>query len=564
VVVAGDSQSGVVGSELPTPLVVRVLDSAGVPISDQLVNFVVTVGGGHVFAGASLTNADGLSQERWTLGTSVADSQRVAARAVDNTTGQPLTYAEFRATARAGLPQSVNKVRGDHQEGPVGTPLADSLTVRVADKYGNPVNGITVAWSSIRGGGTLNPSASTTDGSGLAATEWSPADTGADSVTATAPAMPSVFFGASAFLVLRYTQVATGWDVSCGLSDAGAAYCWGSDIHGALGTAGTSATCFGGLTCSPKPVPVGGGLTFSTVATNGEVSCGLSSGSAYCWGTNFYGLLGNGTWSGSNPPPQFTPMPVSGGLQFTAIATSIEEVCALATGGAIYCWGGLGTPAHPDSANVPTAVGNGLTFQSVTVANDHACGLTVGGAAYCWGRGDVGQLGYGGTSDTTAPALVAGGLTFTSITAGSSHTCGLVSGGAAYCWGAGAVGDTAKDFCPPQCNLTPQPVSGGVTFAHISAGEAHTCALTVSGAAYCWGTSGYGVGSDLGDGTNASHDLMTPVAGGLSFVSISGGLYFTCGITTAGDAYCWGANYSGQLGNGSLSDSNQPVKVTHP
>src|SRR3989454_4789121 len=90
-VVSGDLQSGPPGKELPNPLVVKVVDANGLPQSGQLVNFRVTSGGGSVFAGAALTSLSGIAQERWTLGTNPADSQRVEARAVDNVTGQALT-----------------------------------------------------------------------------------------------------------------------------------------------------------------------------------------------------------------------------------------------------------------------------------------------------------------------------------------------------------------------------------------------------------------------------------------------------------------------------------------
>ncbi|HZG41712.1 MAG TPA: hypothetical protein VEY93_02035, partial [Longimicrobium sp.] len=82
VVVAGDLQSDTVGKELAQPLVVRVVDDRDRPVRNQLVNFVVTAGGGSVFAGSSVTNAQGEARERWTLGPVAGDTQRVEARAV--------------------------------------------------------------------------------------------------------------------------------------------------------------------------------------------------------------------------------------------------------------------------------------------------------------------------------------------------------------------------------------------------------------------------------------------------------------------------------------------------
>ena len=171
-IVAGDEQSGVVGTELANPLVVRVEDANGQPVAGQLVNFRVTAGGGSVFAEAGLTNAQGIVQDRWTLGTSTAESQRVEARAVDPNTGAPIVFATFKATPLPGPAHSVTKAGGDTQTGGLGAPLGDSLAVRVADSFGNPVPGVPVTWATTAGNGGVSPASSTTSALGIAKTRW--------------------------------------------------------------------------------------------------------------------------------------------------------------------------------------------------------------------------------------------------------------------------------------------------------------------------------------------------------------------------------------------------------
>jgi len=100
-VVSGDNQSGPPGTELPNPLVALVDDSRGHAVRGQIVNFVVVSGGGSVFAGAAITGADGIVQERWTLGAS--GPQRVEARAIDGATGAKLRGSS--APARCHLLQ---------------------------------------------------------------------------------------------------------------------------------------------------------------------------------------------------------------------------------------------------------------------------------------------------------------------------------------------------------------------------------------------------------------------------------------------------------------------------
>lgn len=171
-IVAGQSQSGTVGAQLPTPLRVRVLDSSNAPLGGQVVNFHVVSGGGQMFAGVNVTDDSGVAQDLWTLGIHLADSQRVEARAVDNKTGAALTFATFSAIPLPGLPDTIVKVHGDSQAGAPSTALADSLMVRVADRYGNPVVGATVSWTTPVGGGSLAPPMSTVDSAGRAWSRW--------------------------------------------------------------------------------------------------------------------------------------------------------------------------------------------------------------------------------------------------------------------------------------------------------------------------------------------------------------------------------------------------------
>jgi hypothetical protein len=171
-VLSGNGQSAPVGTELPQALVVKVTDAKGHPVKGQVVNFVVTAGGGHVFAGSSATNDDGVAQERWTVGTAAGAPQTLEVRAVDNATGQALVFATFTATTVAGPPTQATAVGGDTSVvGVPGSVVEDSFAVQVRDQYGNPTPGVQVAWSVTAGGGSIT-SPSTTDAAGIARTQW--------------------------------------------------------------------------------------------------------------------------------------------------------------------------------------------------------------------------------------------------------------------------------------------------------------------------------------------------------------------------------------------------------
>jgi alpha-tubulin suppressor-like RCC1 family protein len=106
---------------------------------------------------------------------------------------------------------------------------------------------------------------------------------------------------------------------------------------------------------------------------------------------------------------------------------------------------------------------------------------------------------------------------------------------------------------------TPLPVSGDVVFDGVTAhAPSHTCALTGTGAAHCWGSNQFG---QLGDGTTGSSTVPVPVSGDIGFTTVSTGFAHTCGVTSAGAAYCWGNGQVGQLGTGLLEDTSEPVRV---
>ena len=233
-------------------------------------------------------------------------------------------------------------------------------------------------------------------------------------------------------------MIATGGAHTCRLASTGSASCWGDNSSGELGD--------GSTTSSVTPVPVSGGIAFTTIAAGGSYTCGLDrDGAAYCWGTNIGGELGNGT----TVQNASVPGPVSGGLSFVGLAAGTNHACALTRDGAAYCWGSnelqeLGT-GDTVRRLVPTAVSGGLSFSTLAAGGDHTCGIAKSGAAYCWGGNIYGQLGSGSSQNPSGvPLAVSGGLTFTAITAGAGHTCAISSSGTAYCWGANSDGQAGN------------------------------------------------------------------------------------------------------------------------
>ncbi|MDH5235579.1 MAG: hypothetical protein OEW77_11520, partial [Gemmatimonadota bacterium] len=304
------------------------------------------------------------------------------------------------------------------------------------------------------------------------------------------------------------------------------------------------------------PVP----LNFAYVSAGFGHSCGLvTSGAAYCWGAGnaVVNAFGDATSGGRT-----TPGPVSGGVTFTTISAGDSHSCALTAAGAAYCWGlnvrgslGDGTLANRPT---PVAVAGGLQFVALEAGGHTTCALTAAGAVYCWGRNNYGELGDGTLNDRTSPGLVASGNTFSAISVSvDSRVCAITTAGAAYCWGHNSNGEIGDGSTTDR--RTPTAVAGGLVFASISTRSFnHTCAMTTGAQAYCWGRNADG---ELGDGTTTARLTPTAIGGGTSLASIETGTFFTCGLTSAGAAYCWGANDGGQLGDGTLTGRLLPAPV---
>jgi len=318
-------------------------------------------------------------------------------------------------------------------------------------------------------------------------------------------------------------------------------------------------------------------LTFTTLAAAGSHTCGVTIGGAYCWGWNRYGELGGAT--GANPLDS-VPVLVANTVPFLQIAGGEDHTCALSLGGTVYCWGensqgelGDGTtsgsdpcpggasmvdrcrltPAPVTGSGTPPVILRSLTSGFLDL---HTCGLVTGGIAYCWGYNYAGELGDGTTTNRPAPVQVMGSgtepLVLTSLASGGSQTCGVATDQAVYCWGFGS-------------SSTPTQIAGSgaspLLFTSVTPGL-HTCGLTTDGAVYCWGVNVHG---ELGDGTTTSGNTPVRVLGSgtapLVFTMISAGDFHTCGVTAAGSAYCWGWDGYGQLGDGATTDQTTPVQV---
>jgi alpha-tubulin suppressor-like RCC1 family protein len=357
---------------------------------------------------------------------------------------------------------------------------------------------------------------------------------------------------ASAAPAPHFTQLSGGGSFTCGITGAGRAYCWGYNNEGEVGDGSV-----GGVLVTPTPVA--GGLVFRQLSAGGQHTCGVTTDDrVYCWGSNEAGQLGDGTRT-----TRRTPVAVGGGRRFLYVTAGVYQTCAVGVSDRrAFCWGSNGFGQLGDGTTTerltPTAVAGGRAWRQVSPGGFFTCGITTGNAAYCWGWDLDGRLGDGPEMVTRlTPSPVAGGYLFDQINAGYSHVCAVTTDQRAYCWGYGANGEIGDGKTLRR--FTPRAVAGRLQVRRITAGGGFTCAETTTSRAYCWGLNGAG---EVGNGSSGTSVLKpAEVVGGHRFAQVTAGGSHACGRTETGVAWCWGFNAFGQLGDGTTTHRSSPTLV---
>ncbi len=252
-------------------------------------------------------------------------------------------------------------------------------------------------------------------------------------------------------------------------------------------------------------------------------------------------------------------------VTFQAVAAGALHSCGLTLRNEILCWGAnstgqLGT-GDDVFRTIPWPVAHGTTeFSLVVPGAAHTCALSVDNDVFCWGANNAGQLGLGNLSEiqVSVPVEVGGGRSYSGVAAGGAHSCALSTSRTAFCWGNGAQGQLGTGVVLGDPRPFPDSVIGDISFKSITAGTDHTCGLAVGGEAYCWGL---GRNGRLGVGSTENMAEPSQAGNGMPFSEISAGDTHTCAIGLDGMAYCWGDGSQGQLGTGGVDASDVPVPV---
>lgn len=379
----------------------------------------------------------------------------------------------------------------------------------------------------------------------------------------------------------RWTSVTAGYNTTCAIGD-GRLFCWGAGDTGLLGN--------GGVADAGVPTPVMTDLADWTAVAIGwghdggrngtGHACAISaSAGLWCWGSNSYGELGDGTQIASSAPVHIA-LPAAP----TSVAAGAYSTCATTEGGELYCWGYAGNGALGDPVVIPPsgnklapALASGLPgWTQVASGEQWACGLR-GDDVWCWGvpTGGAG-VGNGIWSRSRGWGRVTGGATELAVgistnvdnvgvNAADLDLACIVVQGEVRCWGDNRYGQLGQGAAAQAAE--PVEVVGGHTWTALAAGGSHVCGLE-GGDVLCWGSTTSGQANGVAAGTSNAPcgafaglacDVLAPtplrLAGPVR--ELAPGTNHTCAL---GDALaCWGDDGQGQLGAGSLPPA--PVEV---
>ncbi len=359
---------------------------------------------------------------------------------------------------------------------------------------------------------------------------------------------------------------------ACAVTRAGGVACWGKKNGLPTFVPGFGAPS-ANAAAPAIPAPTSTSALPTTIAAGGNMTCArMADASVRCWGENDKSQLGDGTSIDRSTP---TPSPYLHGVR--SVHPGDGHACALMEDATVQCWGQVvGSGAVP--APVP-----GLTHIKQVSASRMTCVLGEDGRVRCWGDRDEGE-----NMGSTEPTFVAGAVDIDELSVGGGGRCGRTRSSNVLCWGANSIYALAGGR--PR---TRTAVAAGVKHARGLAGFETHCAVRDDGNVTCWG---YEEVADLHDPTgkwapvralNYAHAKSIVVGQDAScailvdgtvscfaktvsrtmstlsnIVELAAGRNHFCARDAAGAVSCWGDNAYGQLGDGTTTSHDQPVRVT--
>ncbi len=362
--------------------------------------------------------------------------------------------------------------------------------------------------------------------------------------------------GASTSRIIRpaVNSLALGYDHSCAIRHDGSVVCWGGNSYGNLGD-GTRST-------TSSPVVALLRVSAEEITAGATHTCARTHGGAvFCWGFNSNGQLGDGSLT-----ERTSPIAVQGLTDVLQLAAGNLHTCARRIDGSVWCWGfnrvgQLGDGTTVDRS-VPTHVPELTDAVDIAAGGHHSCARRSDGSVWCWGSNRSGEIGDGTTMTRTSPVAALGIVDARGVSCGFDMTCALRASGEAVCWGenrTGALGDGTTQSRPVPGLVVGLTDAVDVWCAQDVGNGGFACALRADATVLCWGTNRFG---QLGDGTHVNGLFPRTVSGIADAIELNahGGAH-SCARVRGGSVMCWGWNYRGELGDGTMINRATPVRV---
>ena len=270
------------------------------------------------------------------------------------------------------------------------------------------------------------------------------------------------------------------------------------------------------------------------------------------------------------PFSQSTPLP-----PLTSIAAGVGHSLALDEAGNAWAWGhdlngelGVGGTVFSSvrTTPLPVRMPRGVTFASVAPGSSHSLALDDAGNAWAWGDNLLGQLGEGRsriTIDVPVRVSMPVGISFTSVSPNSQFSLALDQHGNAWGWGGNWRGELGDGSFVDRYTPVPVHMPAGVVFTAISAGAGHALALDQAGNAWAWGTNSYGQLGDASMTARSTTPVPVQMPAGVTFASVRGGLNGSLALDRDGKVWAWGYDHA-VLDPNESPVRNTPVRVDMP
>jgi len=342
------------------------------------------------------------------------------------------------------------------------------------------------------------------------------------------------------------------------LLNAGTLWSWGSNSIGQLGSLGATTA-----SRSSPGTTSGGGVNWKQISAGGyadKFAGGVkTNGTLWMWGSNVDGELGIGTTLSRSSPTTTS----GGGTNWSQISCGYAHTAAVKTDGTAWCWGDNSFGSVGDgttlSRSSPVKI-TGTNWYRVSSGKLLTLGLKTDGSLWYWGYNGFGQGGDGTASSESVPTAVIGSFTWTDMAACNYFSIGLRSDGTLWSWGQNTNGNLGDGTTVNRSS--PVSVLGGFTWKAINEGGGDTqsvLAIRTDGTLWSWGSNGNGQ-LGTGDGTNRSSPV-TVIGGGTNWVSCTCGVHNFFAIKADGTLWACGYNISGALGNNDSGDTSSPISV---